>query len=53
MISHGLRLAVMTTLESQEVTGTFGKVVQCACERGKAQAVEELCEKKVIPVPAA
>lgn len=43
----------MTTLESQEVTGAFGKAVQCACERGKAQAVEELCEKKVIPVPAA
>jgi hypothetical protein len=43
----------MTTLESQEVTGAFGKAVQCACERGKAQAVEELCEKKVIPIPAA
>jgi hypothetical protein len=42
----------MTTLESQEVAGAFGKAVQCACERGKAQAVEELCEKKVIPVPA-
>ena len=43
----------MTTLESQEVTGAFGKAVQCALERGKAQAVEELCEKKVITVPAA
>lgn len=43
----------MTTLESQEVTGDFGKAVQCACERGKVQAVEELCEKKVIPIPAA
>ena len=43
----------MTTLESQEVTGAFGKAVQCACERGKAQAVEELCEKKVISIPAA
>lgn len=42
----------MTVLESQEVTGAFGKAVQCACECGKAQAVEELCEKKVIPVPA-
>lgn len=53
LISHGLRLAVMTTLESQEVTRAFGKAVRCACEHGKAQAVEELCEKKVIPVPAA
>ena len=34
LISHGLRLAVMTTLESQEVTGAFGKAVQCACEHG-------------------
>ena len=53
LISHGLRLAVMTTLESQEVTGDFGKAVQFAYEHGKAQAVEELCEQKVIPVPAA
>jgi hypothetical protein len=53
LVSHGLRLAVMTTLESPEVTGAFGKAVQCACEHGKAQAVGELCEKNVISLPTA
>lgn len=38
----------MGTLESQEVLGTFGKVVQCAVERGRAQAMEELHEAKAL-----
>ena len=42
----------MTTLESQEVKESFGKAIQCALARGKAQAVEELCEQKVLTVPA-
>ena len=47
MISHGLRLAALGTLESPEVVEAFGKVVKCAMERGKAQAMEELHEAKV------
>ncbi|GKC98547.1 hypothetical protein Tco_1168822 [Tanacetum coccineum] len=53
LISHGLRLAVMSTLESQEVKQSFGDVVKCALARGKAEAVEELHEKKLLTVPAA
>lgn len=48
MISHGLRLAALGTLESPEVKEAFGKVVECAIERGKAQAVEELHEAKAL-----
>ena len=50
MISHGLRLAALGTLESPEVVEAFGKVVHCAMERGKAQAMEELHEAKVLTV---
>ena len=42
LISHGLRLAALSTLESQEAREAFGDVVQCALARGKAEAVEEL-----------
>ncbi|GJY29742.1 hypothetical protein Tco_0405509 [Tanacetum coccineum] len=53
LISHGLRLAALSTLESQEVKQSFGDVVKCALARGKAEAVEELHEKKLLTVPAA
>ncbi|GJS49485.1 hypothetical protein Tco_0599606 [Tanacetum coccineum] len=53
LISHGLRLAAMGALESQEVKQSFGDVVKCALARGKAEAVEELHEKKLLTVPAA
>ncbi|GJU20411.1 hypothetical protein Tco_1153753 [Tanacetum coccineum] len=53
LISHGLRLAVMSTLESQEVRQSFGDVVRCALARGKVEAVEELHEKKLLIVPVA
>nr|GEX28034.1 transposase (putative), gypsy type [Tanacetum cinerariifolium] len=43
LISHGLRLVAMCTLESQE----------CALARGRAKAVEELHENKLLTVPAA
>ncbi|GKD17806.1 hypothetical protein Tco_1206964, partial [Tanacetum coccineum] len=52
LISHSLRLAAMSTLESQEVKQSFGYVVKCALARGKAEAVEELHEKKLLTVPA-
>ena len=48
MISHGLRLAAMGTLESQEVLDSFGKVVHCAVARGKSQAMEDLHEVKLL-----
>ena len=53
LISHGLRLAAMDTLESPEVLETFGKVVECAVERGQAQAIEELHEAKMLTVALA
>ena len=53
LISHGLRLAAMGTLESPEVVEAFGKVVGCAMARGKAQAVEELHESRLLTVPLA
>ncbi|GJY16853.1 hypothetical protein Tco_0387275 [Tanacetum coccineum] len=53
LISHGLRLAAMSTLESQEVRQSFGDVVKCALARGKAEAVEELHEQKLLTVSAA
>lgn len=53
LIVHGLRLAAMGTLESQEVVEAFGKVVECAMARGKAQAVEELHESHLLTVPLA
>ena len=43
----------MSTLESPEVVGAFGKVVECAVARGKAQAVEELAEGQLLTVPLA
>ncbi|GKB84176.1 hypothetical protein Tco_0956448, partial [Tanacetum coccineum] len=48
LISHGLRLAAMSALESQEVKQSFGDVVKCALSRGKVEAVEELHEKKLL-----
>ncbi|GKE54877.1 hypothetical protein Tco_1490033 [Tanacetum coccineum] len=53
LISHGLRLAAMSTLESQEVRQSFRDVVKCALARGKAEAVEELLERRLLTVPAA
>ncbi|GJT73617.1 hypothetical protein Tco_1032903 [Tanacetum coccineum] len=53
LIRHGLRLAAMGALESQEVKQSFGDVVKCALARGKAEAVEELHEQKLLTVPAA
>ncbi|GJZ61341.1 hypothetical protein Tco_0617478 [Tanacetum coccineum] len=53
LISHGLRLAAMSALESQEVKQSFGDVVKYALARGKAEAVEELHEKKLLTVPVA
>nr|GFD50081.1 hypothetical protein [Tanacetum cinerariifolium] len=52
-ISHGLCLAAMCTLESQKVKQSFGDVVKCALTRGRAEAVEELHENKLLTVPAA
>ena len=43
----------MGTLESPEVLEAFGKVVECAVERGRAQAVEELHEAKMLTVSLA
>lgn len=43
----------MGTLESPEVVSAFGKVVECAVARGKAQAVEELAEGQLLTVPIA
>ena len=51
LISYGLRLAALTTLDSQEVKDAFGDVVNCALARGKAHAIEELCESKLLEVP--
>ena len=48
MISHGLRLAALSTLESAEVVEAFGKVVHCAMARGRSQAMEELREAKLL-----
>ena len=53
LISHGLRLAAMGTLESSEVKNAFGDVVKCALARGKMEVVEELHENKMLTVPAA
>ena len=53
LISHGLRLAALSTLESQEVRESFGDVVQCALAHGKAEAVEELHENQMLTVPIA
>ena len=53
LISHGLRLAAMGTLESQEVVEAFGKVVECAMESDKAQAAGELHESKMLTMPLA
>ena len=43
----------MGTLESQEVVDAFGNVVQCALARGKAEAMEELHNGKLLTVPLA
>jgi hypothetical protein len=47
LVSHGLRLAALSTLESAEVVEAFGKVVHCALARGRSQAMEELREAKL------
>ena len=41
------------TLESEEVVEAFGNVVQCALACGKAEAIEELHEGKMLTVPFA
>ncbi|GJW75845.1 hypothetical protein Tco_0135215 [Tanacetum coccineum] len=41
------------TFESHSQVSSFGDVVTCALARGKAEAVEELHEKKLLTVPAA
>ena len=43
----------MGTLESQEVVEAFGKVVECALTRGKAESMEELHKGKMLTVPLA
>ena len=43
----------MGTLESQEVVEAFGKVVECAMARGKAEAIEELHQGKMLTVTPA
>ena len=43
----------MSTLESLEVVKAFGRVVEYAMARGKAQAVEELHESQLLTVPLA
>ena len=53
LISHGLRLAAMSTLEHPEVTTAFGKVVECAVEHGKTLVVGKLEEAKLLTVPLA
>ena len=53
LISHGLRLTAMSTLEHPEVTTTFKKVVECAVEHGKSLAVDKLEEAKLLTVPLA
>lgn len=53
LISHGLRLASWKTLESQEVIVAFGEVVNRAVAHGKAKAMEELCEGKILDMPVA
>ncbi|GJR31325.1 hypothetical protein Tco_1107557 [Tanacetum coccineum] len=42
-----------TDWNAKEVRQSFGDVVKCALARGKAEAVEELHEKKLLTVPAA
>ena len=51
LVSYGLRLAALKTLEAPSVTGPFGKVVNCAIAHGKTLAVDELCKKKVLETP--
>ena len=51
LIRHGLRLAAMQVLESPELTDAFEDVMDHAMARGKAQAIEELCESKVLELP--
>ena len=43
----------MSTLESPEVVEAFGRVVECAVARGKAQAVEEMAEGQLLTIPLA
>ena len=43
----------MGTLESPEVLEAFGNVVQCALAHGKAEAMEELHNGKLLTVPLA
>ena len=52
LVSHGLRLAAMCTLEHPDVTTAFGKVVERAMEYGKTAAVDKLEKEKKLNVPA-
>ena len=38
-------------MEDPEVVGKFGKVVDCATQRGKSQAMEELAKEKLLKEP--
>ena len=51
LIRHGLRLAAMQVLESPELTDAFEDVMDHAVAYGKAQAIEELCENKILERP--
>ena len=54
LISHGLRLAAMGTLEHPEVTEAFRKVVECAVAHGKTLAISKLAGEGQLKVePAA
>nr|GFD22087.1 hypothetical protein [Tanacetum cinerariifolium] len=52
LISHGLCLVAMCTLESQEVKQSFGDVVKYALVYGRAKVMEELHENKLLTVSA-
>ena len=51
MISNGLRLAALGTLEAPNVTAAFGKVMTTADTLGKMKLAKELDEKKLLTVP--
>ena len=53
LVSHGLRLAAMCTLEHPDIKSAFGKVVECAVDHGKASAVDKLVKEEKLKIPAA
>ena len=46
-------MAAMGTLEHPEVTGAFGKVVECAVAHGKTLAISKLAEGKHLNIAPA